>query len=804
MAEMEQALGGEYIFDRAFLESSVRKLSTLTYQVVYSLNAMSRNRYVSLFDRFQSIKSTLDDVLGGGMGPFAASLTLPYSALGWELEPLAGALNVCLAEARLRMDLPAPNGFAVTSTGCRLFMESNDFSDVICRGDPVELGNALSGAVFPPALEHAILEELEKLLAGRAGPVHLSVRACTAGGYGKEDPDLEGVPGVAPEHILSACRTSLAEYITKTAVPGLPGGGVGSVALAVHEAVAAGVAGSISSRPAAGFSAGLFDVSATAVSAPDRVEHYLLQRTYPFDLVRSDIWAKPVDQPLNQPPHERAYPSVKPLSQTPRGLYRGSSLLEPVFLKTLAETAMAFERMLGCTQELRWARGDVSQRPLILGIRPHLGHIECETPACDVEDAIRSAEVLLKGGETVQTGISAGRAIHVSENDDLDSFPHGAVAVARVASPRLSPVLRRASAVVTELGTSIGHLATVARELRVPAIFGAPEALKRIPDGAEVTVDAGERTVFKSIVEPLLACREWCTELYPSDPEYVALRRLLRWIMPLELIDPESSDFTADKCQTYHDIIHFSHERSVEELLHIQDRGHALADLHARKLDLGVPVELFVIDLGGGIAGGAGNAGSTGNAPLSIEDVTSEPFQPFLRGLMFKDMWSHGPASIRLRDIFSGLDRTFAAMTGTPEFAGMNHAIVAENYMNLGLRLGYHFSVVDSYLGPSMNQNYIYFRFVGGFADESRRRLRAELIRAVLEDMRFKVLVKGDLVVGKFKIAGKEEMTAALTRLGELTGFTRQLDISMASEEKVEELAALFRQTSLLGNASGT
>ena len=124
MAEMDRALGGEYIFDRAFLESSVRELSGHVYQVVYSLNAMSRNEYVALFDRYQSIKRVLDDILAGGLGPFGASLALPYSVLGVEMEPMAGALNVCLAEARNRLDIAAPDGFAVTVTGCSRLIEA--------------------------------------------------------------------------------------------------------------------------------------------------------------------------------------------------------------------------------------------------------------------------------------------------------------------------------------------------------------------------------------------------------------------------------------------------------------------------------------------------------------------------------------------------------------------------------------------------------------------------------------------------------------------------------------------------------
>jgi len=167
-----------------------------------------------------------------------------------------------------------------------------------------------------------------------------------------------------------------------------------------------------------------------------------------------------------------------------------------------------------------------------------------------------------------------------------------------------------------------------------------------------------------------------------------------------------------------------------------------------------------------------------------------------------KEMWNCAPVSFRLRDILSGLDRTFAAMTNPPEYAGVNHAIVGANYMNLGLRLGYHFSVVDSYLGDNINQNAVYFRFAGGFGDERKRVLRAQLIRAILEDLRFKVMVKGDLVVGKLKIASRDDVETALITLGQLTGFTRQLDLSMTSEEKVSQFITLFRQSASDGRVS--
>ena len=91
-----------------------------------------------------------------------------------------------------------------------------------------------------------------------------------------------------------------------------------------------------------------------------------------------------------------------------------------------------------------------------------------------------------------------------SEDSIVEEFPAGAVAVARYASPQLTPFLQRAAAVVTEYGSPAGHLATVARELRLPAIFGLPQALTVLPKDKEVTVVAGENTIYAGILDVLL------------------------------------------------------------------------------------------------------------------------------------------------------------------------------------------------------------------------------------------------------------------------------------------------------------
>ncbi len=101
IARLEQALGGEYIFDQAFLDSSLDQLAGLVREVIYSLNAISGQRYQGLYRRFTEIVNHLADLASGGPGPYDRQLVLPYHLLNRDLDYLVGGgflpgLEVCL------------------------------------------------------------------------------------------------------------------------------------------------------------------------------------------------------------------------------------------------------------------------------------------------------------------------------------------------------------------------------------------------------------------------------------------------------------------------------------------------------------------------------------------------------------------------------------------------------------------------------------------------------------------------------------------------------------------------------------
>jgi pyruvate,water dikinase len=163
----------------------------------------------------------------------------------------------------------------------------------------------------------------------------------------------------------------------------------------------------------------------------------------------------------------------------------------------------------------------------------------------------------------------------------------------------------------------------------------------------------------------------------------------------------------------------------------------------------------------------------------------------FLIGIDSCGTWCTEPVSVDLESFMSSLTRTFS----NPQAAGRNLAVVLRNYMNVHMRLGYHFNIIDAYLGDAINDNYIYFRFMGGVTDFIRRSRRAKFVADVLERFDFRVEIHGDLVVGRVKKLDRARMSMRLRMLGGLVGYARQLDARMHSEQDVSRHVRIFIDT---------
>ncbi len=120
------------------------------------------------------------------------------------------------------------------------------------------------------------------------------------------------------------------------------------------------------------------------------------------------------------------------------------------------------------------------------------------------------------------------------------------------------------------------------------------------------------------------------------------------------------------------------------------------------------------------------------------------------------------------------------------QLSDKSHALISRKYMNFSIRLGYHLSTVEAYIGENLNDNYIQFFFQGGGASLDRRLRRTILIKDILEKLDFKVRKAGDVVEAKIAKFGEDYILKKLDILGRLTVYTKQLDMVMFNDSMVE------------------
>ena len=803
ITRMERALGGEYVFDQAFLNSSVSDLLSLVREVIYSLNSLAGQRFLVLYDHFTTIANHLTDLVSGGPGPYDSRLTLAYQLLHRDLDYLVGAKNATLGEIANQLKLPTPDGFALTATAYGLFLDEDDLgldldNLLTAPGDSLRraaaIAERLTAARLPVALVDAVGEELRALRLRRPHLSDLAVRSSAVG----EDScrscagQFSSILNVKPtvSQIIAAYRQVVASRFTAEVLDYLgPGISVREypMAVCIQTMVEAKTAGVIYTKDPLHPEAERLLITAVTgggaklVGGRAAADRYTLGRHHPFSLQNSEIVA--------DDPTEFLADGRKPLDLLDTGLRRGSALLAPKQLRVLAENALLLEKTFDGAQDVEWAMAAdgtavlLQSRPLRLPMRP-------PPPPAEVAAELRQATVLMSDcGSVVQLGVAAGTVIHVTPESDPAEFPVGGIAVCHQASPRLSPIVRKAAAIITDIGGPTVHLATIAREYRTPALFGTGNATSTLPEGLEITVDIEDKRIYAGRIEGLITTEAGQEDFHMQSGEVRTLRRLLRWTAPLSLIDPASPEFSPSHCQTLHDIIRFCHEKAMESLVRLQADSRMIGTIAGRRLKGPHPISLTIIDLDNGI-----DPGLPSDGMVSLPQVRCRPLQALLTGLLDDQAWDREPVPFGLRDLMSSLSRPLSQLVNPPAYEGDNLAIVAVDYCNLSLRLGYHFNVIDCFMSEEAEDNYIYFRFVGGFAEREKRRRRLELIGMVLANLHFKVEQKGDLLIGKAKILTIDEMADRLRQLGQLAAFCRQLDMRMVDDAAVEHYFGQFLQ----------
>ncbi len=432
---------------------------------------------------------------------------------------------------------------------------------------------------------------------------------------------------------------------------------------------------------------------------------------------------------------------------------RDAPCLPPDYIQKLAQAAMMIERYYRRPQDVEWAFDGMGNLHILqsrpLNVRPN----RPEHHRLNIDQATRSAQVIFSGrGSVVQGGVAYGKVYVAQSDDDLRDFPYGAILVAHYTSPKYSRVMRKARGILTDIGSPTGHMATLAREYRIPTVVDTGVATEVLKTGDEVTLDASQNVVYEGTLRELSQFEITQEDVFEESYEYRLLRRLFKKVSPLNLVDPHSEGFKAARCRTFHDITRFIHEKAVEKLIDLSENFQRHHERVPKRLRSAIPLGLMIIDIENGT-----NALPEARS-VTVDQIVSTPMKALLQGLSESGMWETDPVSVDLGSFMSSFTRTFSSSLAGPETVGRNLAVISKQYMNLHLRLGYHFNILDAYIGDVLNDNYIYFRFLGGVSDFTRRSRRARFIAEVMERHDFRVEVHGDLIVGRLKKLSKERM----------------------------------------------
>jgi pyruvate,water dikinase len=775
LADLQAKRTDGFLFDMHYVKSACERLGQEVEILVASLVAMSEGRYAGLEDARRNVAGKIEAELAVAElkpGPVALPLKEVREGLffGGKAEKL-GELT--------RLGLPVPRGFGVSAYAQKLFFEAAGLEEFIRESitrinirDLESFKQAgqlirerILAAALPGELQSALDRELQALGAKRVSVRSSALQEDSTFSFAGQ---FETALNVQPERVADRYKEIIASLFTPRALYYCHSRGfsyqelaMGVLVMEMVESRAAGVLYTADPRggEAATIINAVFGLGSLAVGGHVEPDVYRLKGR---EVVGRQVGGKALM-------HILAPAGGVTEAQTPLDLQESACLNEAQLLE-LAALGAGVEEHFGLPQDLEWALSPEGNF-LVLQARPLA--ISQPLKAEAHPRKLKGVPALLDTGAIASRGAAAG-VVYVLEEGPVLEVPKGAVLVTRRALSEYGLVADRVAALVSEAGSATSHLATVLREAEVPAIFGARDATRILKTGQLVTVDAMYGNIYPGRQEEVLKTPAPDPALKQSRA-WKVLERVLKHITPLHLLDPRAENFKPAHCTSYHDITRFAHEKAMIELFQVSDRISEEAG--ARRLKSNIPVEIFVIDLGGGLVPEAAH-----QAVVRPEDLASRPMLAYWRGVTAIG-W-RGPKPVDFSGFMSVVMGSAAGDHHPEALQEKNFAIISQDYLNLSNRLGFHFATVDAYLGTP-EDSYVSLTFYGGGAEIVRRMRRVHFMARVLEHLDFRVELKEDSLIARVDGFDLPALEAKLEILGRLMMVTKQMDMVMLSDEAV-------------------
>ncbi len=801
MNEIEVALSGNRPFGMNFIRSRCSRIAANIFQMIRCLDEIKPQKYQPLFEKFDEIQKNIVPSL------FISSRTDKYPLVVFldkvdkSFVDQVGSKMANLGELKNRIGLDIPQSFIITTRAFRIFMnykslqtkidktiqsmETNEYDYLYDLSEVIQ--DIIQNAPLPSQLEEAIFNgyyELEKIYGSNfsaavrsSSPIEDLPGMSVAGLYRSE-------LGITAQEILSAYKNVIAGKYSYQSMAFRLNLGIrdDDVAMCVGvmpmiDSVAGGV---VYTQDPMGSDAktiniySLFGQPKLVVDGGAETDCFVVSIEEPMRITEKNIVKK--EEMCVYSPDGTDIIKKLDVSQAQKASLNDEKILE------LANLALNIELHYRSAQDIEWAIAPDGILT-ILQSRPLTQRQKSDPRKEDLKEYDKKS-VIIDKGITAGPGVASGPVYILKNEKESIHFPEGGILVVDQALPLWAALLGRASAVITQRGSVVGHLASVVRDYGTPALFGVGNALKILTHGQMVTVDADRKMVFEGELNiPKKKPSQYLGHIKGS-PVYQSLEKASKRILPLNMLDPDSPGFNIENCKTNHDIIRYCHEKVVREMFNF-GKEHRFPERSSRQLFVEVPMKYWVIDLNDGFSEKAKEY----KRFIRLEHIQSVPMLALWRGMMAIDWGGPPPVNTRgfLSAVYESTANTSILSSNPSQYTKRSYFMITKNFVSFQIRIGYHFCTVEALLGNQQIKNYISFVFTGGAAGHDNIIKRAKLIADILSEKGFHTRVVRDNMSARLESAVKAPVKQGLEIVGYLIIHTRQLDMAMTSESSVAQ-----------------
>ena len=453
------------------------------------------------------------------------ALVVPFENLRMSDVEAVGGKNASLGEmmSQLPSGVRVPTGFATTAHAFRQFLQHDGLADKInARLSQLdtedvralaEAGAAIRAMVeaqpFPADLEQAIREAFVTLSGGNAAASFAVRSSATAedlpdASFAGQQETFLNVVGI--DDVLHKMKEVFASLYNDRAISYRVHKGFAHADVALSAGVqrmvrsdmgAAGVMFTIDTE--SGFEEVVFITSSYglgetvvqgAVNPDEFYVHKPMLKAGKRAVIRRNLGSKLIQMEFATPQEKQSTGKLVKTTDVPTELRNRYSLSDED-VEQLARYALVIEAHYGRPMDIEWGKDGTDGQLYILQARPETVKSQAKGQA-ELRYKLKGQGAVLAEGRAIGQKIGTGPVRLVHNISEMDKVQAGDVLVTDMTDPNWEPVMKRASAIVTNRGGRTCHAAIIARELGIPAVVGCGDATERLKDGTLVTVSCSE------------------------------------------------------------------------------------------------------------------------------------------------------------------------------------------------------------------------------------------------------------------------------------------------------------------------